>query len=185
MPAPFITYAINPSIFNTTEQSLIYITEEEASSGRVDITYFNDITPLFLTLDRLCLVQNIDYEIIKEDSSTFIQFINEVAPSGISALEAGEVLTFVYNSVATESNTRQLQYVLTPEQCSENRIDVTQDGNFSVLMLALDRICLVQNIDYELQILGSRKYLYFINELSQSGNQAIEPGEVVTMVVKD
>lgn len=185
MPAPFITYAINPSLYNTTEQSLIYITEEEAASGRVDITYFNDITPLFLTLDRLCLVQNVDYEILKEDGSTYINFLNEVAPTGVSALEAGEVLTFVYNSVATESNTRQLQYTLTPEQCSENRIDVTQDGNFSVLMIALDRICLVQNIDYELQILGSKKYLYFINELAQSGDQAVEPGEVITMVVKD
>jgi len=185
MPAPFITYAINPKLFNTTEQSLIYITEEEAASGRVDITYFNEITPLFLTLDRLCLVQSVDYEIIKEDSSTFIQFMNEVAPSGVSALEAGEILTFVYNSVATESNTRQLQYTLTPQQCAENRIDVTQDGNFSVLMIALDRICLTQNLDYELQILGSKKYLYFINELSQSGNQAIEPGEVVTIVIKD
>lgn len=185
MPAPFITYAINPSLFNTTEQSLIYVTEEEATSGRIDITYFHEITPLFLTLDRLCLVQNIDYNIVKENNSTFIEFINEVAPGGVSAIETGEILTFVYNSVTTESNTRQLQYTLTTQQCSENRIDVTQDGNFSILMLALDRVCLTQNIDYELQILGSKKYLYFINELSQTGNQAIEPGEVVTIVIKE
>lgn len=185
MPAPVITSRpISHLVGSTAQQSIIFVTAEVASTGRVDITYFNEITPLFLTIDCLCLVEDVDYQIIEESGSTFIEFINELAPSGISALEAGEVLTFVYNLDA-DTTVRNIEYTLTAQQCLESRIDVTPNGNFTTLIVSLNRIVLIENLDYELQILGSTKYLYFLGDLAYGGIQAVEPGEIVTLVVRD
>lgn len=94
MPAPFISYRVLSDIKVMT----LTLTSDHASTGRVDVTGLGTITPLMLSIDRVFLVFNIDYHIINDSGSVFLEFLNEMAPAGVSAVEAGEVITFLYSA---------------------------------------------------------------------------------------
>lgn len=92
MPAPFISYRVLSDI----KAMVLTLDSTHASTGRVDITGLGTITPLMLNLDKVSLNLGVDYQITPDSGSTYLEFINEMAPAGVSAIEAGEVITFLY-----------------------------------------------------------------------------------------
>lgn len=83
-------------VFSEIKAVVITLNATHASSGRVDITELGTITPLMLNLDKVSLNLGVDYQITPDSGSVYLEFINEMAPAGVSAIEAGEVITFLY-----------------------------------------------------------------------------------------
>jgi len=96
MPAPFVSYRILSDI----KAVVFTITSTEATTGLIDITPLGTIVPLMMSLDRVSLVLDVDYQLISQSGSNYIQFINELAPAGISAIEVDEKITLLYSAEA-------------------------------------------------------------------------------------
>jgi hypothetical protein len=97
MPAPFVSYRVLSDI----KAAVFTVTSLEAAAGRINISSLGTVVPLFMSLDRVFLVLDVDYQIISDAGDTFIEFINELAPAGISAIEANEKITFLYSAEPT------------------------------------------------------------------------------------
>ena len=162
----------------TAKSETFVITQQDLTNGYVTLTSPNILeNSTNAVLERVMLLENIDYSVITSNSTTSeFRFLPELP------IELGETLKITYlisNSLDTDVFCRYDNFVILEEDIQRGYITLSNNGVlFESVSAFIDRTPILQGIDFVISKTPQNTViLTFIGDVLQNGPLALEAGE--------